>query len=352
MKQFALICIIVLSACQTSSPAPTAIKPARAVGTLEVRFDTSQTSTQAKYTPIQQAQLKTQALLDETQLAFSTSSFQVVQTASRRFLNASFNVKNSSSATINNLTLVAYVQSGNQANTAIKNAQNFVGAALDINSFVQGIRPAPGVNNDTTVNSQLADLMLFSEAEVSTLQTQAASVLQGTEYLLPYGYVARNSTHGRSIGVDTNNPTGFVNIGVNIPANNDPTASTYRFSMTFVVFEDPTNTTRVVQGLEEQSSDSTVSQRITQTGATQVVVLDGSSYPTNVVPVQLLCDVRTAGTAANPEAVLLASSALAIGQPLQLQGTASATRCIKNTDSVTAEYIAIPSNHTAINIYT
>jgi hypothetical protein len=259
-------------------------------------------------------------------------------------LNARFNIKNASAATINNLTLVAYVKSDNQAQTAIKNAQNFVGAALNLDAFVQDVRPAPGVNSDTTVNGNLADLMLLSETETGTLQTEAANVLQGSGYLLPYGYVARNATQGRDITVDNNTPTGSVNIGLNAPANNDPVASTYRFSMTFVVFENPTNSTRVAQGLEEQSSDATVTQRVTQTSATEVVVLQGSSYPTSGASVKVLCDVRTAGTASTPAAVLVASPVLAVGQALQLPGTASATRCIKNTEPSTSEYIAVPSN--------
>ncbi|MFN3265438.1 MAG: hypothetical protein ACK41E_01230 [Deinococcales bacterium] len=342
MKRFALFTLVIaLAACQINT-SPSLTKPTRAIGTLEVHFGTEKITTRARFTP--KSQLKPQGLLDETQLTFSASAVQVVQTASRRFLSASFQIKNASPAAIDNLTLVAYVKSGNQAQTAIKNAQNFVGAALDLNAFVQDIRPAPGVNSDTTVNSNLADLMLFSEAETSTLQTEAAGILQETEYLLPYGYVARNTVNGRSIATNTSSPTGTINIGLNIPANNDPVASTYRFSMTFVVFENPTGTTRVVQGLEEQLSNSNIDQRVAQTGATEVVVLHGSSYPTNVATVKVLCDVRTAGSAAAVEAVLLASPVLAIGQPAHFTGETSATRCIKNTDSSTAEYIAIPSN--------
>jgi hypothetical protein len=342
----AALLIASLVACQSSAPQPLpSSHPARALGTVEVVIDSTIKSARATFTPLSNGSLRPQATLDESQFTLTPSSFAVIQTASRRFFNARFGVKNASSASVNNLTLVAYVKNGNRADTAIKNAQNFVGAGLDLDAYVRDVRPAHGVNNDTSVNSSLADLMLLSEAETATLQTEAqtASALQSGEYLLPYGYVARNAANGRTITVDAMTASGAVNIGLNVPSGNDPSGAAYRFSMTFVLFENPTASTRVVQSLEEQGSNATVSSRVGETGATEVVLLQGSDYPSGAQSLKVLCDVRTVGTAAAPGAVLVASSTLAVGQSLQVAGSSAATRCIKQ-DTGTGEYIAVPTN--------
>jgi hypothetical protein len=136
-----------------------------------------------------------------------------------------------------------------------------------------------------------------------------------------------------------------VNIGLNLPNTNEPSSAVYRFSMTFAVFENPTTNTRVVQSLEEQSSNATVATRVTETSATEVALLPGSSYPTGGTSLRVLCDVRIAGTAAASIVVLGASQALDVGQVANLAGVNTATVCLKPTGSATApEFLAIPSH--------
>jgi hypothetical protein len=328
-----------MSACQNAVPAPKTAT--RALGMLEVEFDFKQKLSRAAFLPT--GAIRPQSILNETDFIFTSNSFQVVQTATRRYLNARFDIRNASAATVNNLTLVAYVKAGNQSDTAFKNIQNFAGGALDLGVFAQAIQPAHGLNNDASINSNLADLMLFDETETAALQTQAASFLQAGEYLLPYGYVARNGTNGRSIEANAI-PTGSINIGLNLPNTNEPSSAAYRFSMTFAVFENPTTNIRVVESLEEQSSNATVTTRVTETSATEVAILPGSSYPTRGTSLKVLCDVRIAGAAA-PIVVLGASQALDVGQVTNLAGVNTATVCLKPTgNAATPEFVAIPAN--------
>jgi hypothetical protein len=76
MKRFALVLFLALTACQTNPLSPATKPAARVLGTLEVRIDANQISSQAKFVPI--PKLQSQALVDETQLTFTSSSFQVV----------------------------------------------------------------------------------------------------------------------------------------------------------------------------------------------------------------------------------------------------------------------------------
>jgi hypothetical protein len=332
---------------QSQTPISTMAHGSRALGTIEISFDPSAKTASAQFKSISPGGSQTKTVLDETQFTFSPSSFQSIQTGTRNYFNARFNIKNASAATVNNLTLVAYVKTGNQAQTAINNAQDFAGGSLNLDAFVQDIRPTHGSNNDASVNSSLADLMLFTETETASLlvEAQTANVLQAGEYLLPYGFVARNATDTRDITVDPATATGGVNIGLSVPTGNEPSAAAYRFTMTFAVFENPTGTTRVVESLEEQTNSAGAVARVAQVGANEVALLQGSSYPTGTAAtLKLLCDVRTAGAAGAATAVLVPSQSLAVGQVANVAGTGAGLVCVKNADASAAEYIAIPAN--------
>jgi uncharacterized delta-60 repeat protein len=293
---------------QTPAPAKPAPSPEgsngyRLIGTLEVNFGNEETTT-ARFTPIG---LRPQgALLTETDLEFNRTTFQAVNggTPPSTFLNAGFEVKNKRGSTVNNLTIVAYHKTGNESDTAFKNVANF--NSVNIPNYARAIKPCHSTNNGTTLSSGNEDLMLFAEHELGVLTTTAGSELAGGEYLFPYGYVARDisNANSRAIASDTNSFTGKVSLCVRTDGSNNPIGSAYRFSLTALVFENPTETTRVAESLEEQpSSGATV--RAGAIGASQISALFTSNLLTLTNGNRVnACRVRTAGSAVTPLATL------------------------------------------------
>lgn len=288
---------------QTPAPAKPAPSPEgsngyRLIGTLEVNFGNEETTT-ARFTPIG---LRPQgALLTETDLEFNRTTFQAVNggTPPSTFLNAGFEVKNKRGSTVNNLTIVAYHKTGNESDTAFKNVANF--NSVNIPNYARAIKPCHSTNNGTTLSSGNEDLMLFAEHELGVLTTTAGSELAGGEYLFPYGYVARDisNANSRAIASDTNSFTGKVSLCVRTDGSNNPTGSAYRFSLTALVFENPTETTRVAESLEEQPSSGAVA-RSTTVNASQIAALRNSGLLTLTNDARVnVCQVRTAGSASN-----------------------------------------------------
>jgi uncharacterized delta-60 repeat protein len=233
----------------------------------------------------------------------------VITSAGTNFLNAKFNVSNTSGGTLTDLTLVAYQKSGNTASTALKNLQNFQGlsnAALD--AYATSAKPTNGMTNATTVNTNLADLQLFTETEVGTLTTDAAAELQAGEYLFPYGFIARASGSTTSRVIANGSNTGSVTVGLNVPNSNEPSSAVYRFGMTFVVFSTPVST-RVAESLEEQASSSAeIRGNASGFNTSQTVALAGSSLLQTNDKLVNACRVRTAGTVASPTAFLVTTA--------------------------------------------
>ena len=296
---FAAILIAAFVSCQQNQPLE--VKQLQALGQVELTFDLQNNSAKAAFVS---SRLNSQALLaNQTSVSFVSSQFQVFTSGANRFLVAKFNLSNTSGAALTDLALVAYRKSGNQSNTAISNLlnfQNLSSAALD--SYALAIKPAHAMTNATTVNSAEADTQFFTEAEVTTLQAQATSLLTGGDYLFPYGYIARatGSTTSRSVANGAN--TGTLTVGVKLPGTNEPSSAVNRFTMTFIAFTQPT-ASRVSESLEEQGT-TTANARKTSLSATELFALGGSSLLSDAT-VKRGCVLRTAGTAASPTAKLV-----------------------------------------------
>jgi uncharacterized delta-60 repeat protein len=301
----ALALASVFIACQQS---PTTLEtPQQAIGTVQLTFDLQAKTAQAAFIS---NGLRPQAVLNpQTAVSFASSSFQSISSGSDNFLNATFNVSNTSGGALTDLTLVAYRRNNNRVNTAISNLQNFQGLSSPaLDTYALAAKPTNGMTNATTVNSANADLQLFTESEVSSLTTDAGTLLQAGEFLLPYGYVARatGSSTSRSVGNGSN--TGTLTVGLKVPNSNEPGSQVYRFSMTFLVFTTPV-TTRVSESLEEQASSGAVARgNATGFNTNQVSALAGSSIAQTEDKLVNVCRVRTAGTAASPSAFLVATA--------------------------------------------
>jgi FG-GAP-like repeat len=280
------------------------------MGELEVRFEHG--NARATFTPVQS--LRPQAeLLNEAQLNFNLGSrtTQTIAAVSNdeRFLTAKFPISNGTGAVINRLTLVAYVKTGNVGETAMKNITNFGGTVLTQTNKALSVKPthamkATGCPNTTPCVDDLhAGLQVFSEAEVANLTTLAGTALTGTERLLAYGYVARNGGT-RNIQANNNSTDGHITIAVRVPSSGaGTTGDAYSFSMTFLVFKQPTDNNAFVQSLEEQIDGTVGGEALANLPSTaKLRILPGGTQ--NFPSVRGMKNVRTAGTANNPLAVL------------------------------------------------
>lgn len=314
MKRFFSFAVVAfgLVACQVT-PQPENSNPYRLLGSLEVSIgETGLQST--KFIP---SRLSVQGgLVSDSSLQFVTAAFAVgtQTTPAAKFYNAKFTVKNSSGAAINNLTLVAAHRTGNEHSTALKSIANFNNVGQPVSAaYAQSIKPAHGMlgNGTVSLSANNEDLMLLTEAEISQLTTAAGTNLQAGEYLLPYGFVARNSTTltSRSIPNNATTPTGLINAAFRTNGTNEPSAvNTYRFSFTVLVFDNPSNTTRVAESLEEQSNTQ-VNTRKTNISAKQIIAThDSPIMSVSDVNQVNVCRVRTAGTAAAPATFLSSTS--------------------------------------------
>jgi uncharacterized delta-60 repeat protein len=318
-----MVVALTFMACQ-QSPVQTLTPSSKAIGTLELTFD-SQTN---KATALVHSGNQTRAVQTSTNVTFSAPAALGVLTDvgnSLQYINAQFNVNNLLPSTLSDLTLVAFQKTGNMGGTALKSVFNFANSSIyPANdaagiAFAQAVKPAnapSSVAPSFVVNNAGADLQLFLESELPSLQTAANTAGEistaGGEYLLPYGFVARNGGSSRTLNASTN-AAGTVNIAIQVPTSNSSPATTgYRFTMTFVIFDAPV-TTRVSESLQEQGAGSGAITRSTSFTSNQIAAVVGSSLLQTNDKLVNACRVRTAGTAASPTAFLTTAPSTVAG---------------------------------------
>lgn len=310
MKRNLLALLVLLAAC--ARPQPPAAQPPvlppvqqpkfapKLLGAAEIRFDSGAKTAVVSFA---RASVGT-AFVPETTLKFTPSSFTTVDTSnSLRFLNATFAVSNLGAAALNNLTLVAYYRkkpgAENVNGSAFFDIQNFGGGSASADTWALQLRPAHGMisqNSSVVVDNTHADLQIFKPSEIATLQTsaQTAGLINAGgvtgETVLQYGYVARNSSGGRSLAAGSSNNS--LTVALRVPQNGDPANTAYRYSMTFLIFED--SITRVTESLDEQAA-SGAATRASAISATQLEVMCGSSYSGTNPAAVFVPSVKTAG---------------------------------------------------------
>ncbi len=297
---------------------PNQAPSSKAIGTLELTFD----SQSNKASALVHAGNQTRAVQTNANVTFSTPATLGVLTDapnSVQYINATFNINNLLGSALSDVTLIAYQKTGNMGGTALKNIYNFAGSSIYATNdaigiaFAQAVKPvnAPSaIAPSFTVNNAGADLQLLTETELTDLDTAANTANElstaGGEYLLPYGFVARNGGSSRTLNANTN-AAGTVNIAIQVPTSNSSPANTgYRFTMTFVIFDTPV-TTRVSESLQEQTASGAIT-RSTSFSTNQIAAVVGSSLLQTNDKLVNACRVRTAGTAASPTAFLVGTA--------------------------------------------
>jgi hypothetical protein len=294
MKRFVagVVLLAFVVACQQQTPQSPNSGPV--LGRLELGFDAGATDARGD--------LRSQSLVPGANLPFSRTvalSKTYDATNNRYFWWVRYEFTNNTSAALNNVVLMAYNKSGNAAGSALGNLRDATsGTALSATAaetFVRKARPTnPMQGAPLVVSNASADLQLFSEAETTTLQTEASSdtsFLSSGETLLPYGFALHQSRSDRSIAPGE---TAVVNLALSIP--DAGSASNYAFNMSFIAFENPLGIARVSESIEEQGSSSGVRSRAAELGAGVTVnAVQGTALlSNNTTPVTILPNVRIA----------------------------------------------------------
>jgi len=265
----------------------------------------------------------------------STSVFNLGDRQSgtgRRYITASFKIRNAdvdgtpAVTARRNLTLIAVNVPGAQDESAVSAMQTFDGTDVST-GLARSILPTHALtfqptSGAVTLSSGGEDLQVYSEDEVLPANftrngVPVASYTDlGVQTVFPYGYVVRNPGAAAGAGRRTLSASpaagqydGRVAVSVMLPLQQDDVSKTppegakrdpSTFDMLFVVVADPN--TSVTQTADEQASNAPAAARITDTAATMLNVLPGSTAVPGLsggVLTRRVCQVRTAGQASD-----------------------------------------------------
>ena len=250
-----------------------------------------------------------------TEFPGSGLSFEVISSSSvtegargqsgHRYVSVTYRIRNMTGGPLSNLTYVPAIRTGTIAGTAFTTLGRFNGTAAST-GIAPNIVPTGSVFiNAGEMFSPIPDvLQVFNEAEIAAIPLPA-----GTTSLFPYGFVVRNATNLNSRTIpsttDPNEWGGILTFAFRYPlqatANDDP------FTIGFQALAILDTETRMTESFEEAQDTAAVRRlraRATALGATTVTILAGSkrqlpSEP-NYPGQRVICNPRTAGTAASP----------------------------------------------------
>ncbi len=225
-----------------------------------------------------------------------------------------------------NLTLIAAGTAGNIDSTAITQLNRFDGS-VDTAAIAQQVLPTHGVILDgagtgVVVQPGYESLQVYSEAEIAAIPLDP-----GATGLFPYGYVVKNvnTSSSRTLPANpaANQFDGQLAFSFKVPLQTAATDDPYSIVFIFQVIEDLN--TRVTQSAEEQTAvgDVLATARAAALGGTDLAVLGGRVAETNIA--DPICTVRTAGSAASPQAYLVnnGNNPTLAGAPYNLESRAA-----------------------------
>jgi hypothetical protein len=246
-----------------------------------------------------------------------------------RYVQAVFDITNTTSNTFANLTLYAVNVPGTTlSGTGVAGMAKADGTSIvpttvlqasplvTGESMVRGMKPSHAMRlnsagNGTEINTPgLASLQVFTQSEASTVQTGAAALTPPiVGEVLQYGFVAHNLLGGRAIGASgcstPNCNKGVVALGYKFPRVNPRRDNPFTFSLYFVVTNETTSI--VTQSLEEQNDNGRSGSRAFQLGSSaEIRALAGSTLGGSNI--NRVCQARTAGTNAAPLEFLVPSA--------------------------------------------
>jgi uncharacterized delta-60 repeat protein len=282
--------LALLAACTSNFAPPSSATPNKSmqdnkvVGILEVRIEgigeNGAATASARVVGQKSGGLRTQAvtLFPETGLTFTRKSvsFTDINEASdpnpMRYVQAVFDIQNSSGNDFDNLTLYAFNQDGlSVAGTAMSDIVSANGSVITTPVVVQSMKPVHGVNALSTqikVSPSLASLQIFTPQEVngpSSLQeaAEAAGYVTASDQVLGYGFVATNKLGERNLqsgtGACTNLTCGRFTLAYKFPRVPGRANNPWSLVTRFLIAND---TKKIFTQSEEEQKDNTVAGKL------------------------------------------------------------------------------------------
>ena len=298
--KFALLLtlLIALAACSRSTPQPPTNQPVDKVTLLneDINILFQIGDDQEIKTSAAPNGLTSQAL----EFSLESTSKGLIDKAGTRYLYGTFEVKNNSSETYNNLSFYALSTTRTLGGTALSDLRNARNEAITDPLFARTILPTHRTEDNygrLAVKADEADFQGLSDAQISDAQSQVSS----GRTVLGYGFSARNAQGQRAI---TPGQTGFVTFAIKFPF--DPNSSAeypFAFTLSFAAVDD--NVRQVTRSAEENANSAAdVCARGDAIGAQRVVVI--GQRPNNApCTVTRLVNVKTAVAANGEDAVYL-----------------------------------------------
>jgi len=235
----------------------------------------------------------------------------------QRYISFTYRVRNSTGASLNNITLLAVEKTGNISGTPISSLLKFDGTAASssIASLVVPTGQAAMRADGVSMEALYADvLQVFTESEVAAITRPS-----GVTDIFPYGYVIRSANPDATTRTipntsNANQFDGVFTLAIRVPLQS--TSSSDVFSITFQVLAVTDSQTRLTESVEEGQDTAAVRRlraRAAALGVDTVTVLNGSPVMDPSVEdyseQRQICSFRTAGTAASPVTTNVAPAA-------------------------------------------
>jgi hypothetical protein len=212
--------------------------------------------------------------INESGVQFSRLvSSGATDTATERYVWATYEFKNITTGNLTNLSLYAYNESANNAaGTAYKLVRRLDNTPITDVNVIRSIQPSAGLilnTNVFNVNPAEADFQVFRSSEASAVDAGAKTLgsLLPNDSILEYGFTIRSASGDRTL---IPNELGVVTLGFRIPLQTIVTDTPRRFKTTFTYATD--TATRVTRDKFETTAQ-VVARAAAPVSATEAVLV-------------------------------------------------------------------------------
>ncbi len=229
--------------------------------------------------------------INESSVQFSRLvSSGAIDSATERYVWATYEFKNITTGNLTNLSLYAYNDSANNAaGTAFKAVRRLDNTAITDTNVIRGIQPSAGLILNTgvfNVNPAEANFQVFRSSEASAVDAGAKVLgsLLPNDSILEYGFTIRSASGDRTL---IPNELGVVTLGFRVPLQTIVTNTPRRFTTMFTYATDAI--TRVTRDKFETTAQ-VVARAAAPVSATEVAMFgsDTDTAPNPLKTVRLL----------------------------------------------------------------
>jgi Endonuclease/Exonuclease/phosphatase family len=212
--------------------------------------------------------------INESGVQFSRLvSSGATDSATERYVWATYEFKNITTGNLTNLSLYAYNESANNAaGTAFKAVRRLDNTPITDVNVIRGIQPSAGLILNAgvfNINPAAADSQVFRSSEASAVDAGAKTLgsLLPNDSILEYGFTVRSASGDRTL---IPNELGVVTLGFRVPLQTIVTDTPRRFTTMFTYATDAI--TRVTRDKSETTAQ-VVARAAAPVSATEAVLI-------------------------------------------------------------------------------